>query len=197
MASVIRFAKFRPFTGRLCTSSGVTLTPILAPWTSSTFASADTFTVSLTLAMASAALAGLVSPTPSVTAASDVAKPSSVKVTLYEPGPRLVTVKAPPSSVTAVRTAPVWAAVTVTVTPGRTAELASVTLPTMRDSVNWAAAGRTAASSARPARMTVARERNADIQRPPRTQGPSPENRDFPTVWRACYGGMASLLRAR
>ena len=51
---------------------------------------------------------------------------------------------------TTVRTAPVWVAVIVTVTPGSTAPLASVILPTIRDSVCWAATGAAVASANAP-----------------------------------------------
>jgi tRNA A37 threonylcarbamoyltransferase TsaD len=78
-------------------------------------------------------------------------------------------VYAPSDSVTAVRTAPVWMDVTVTVTPGSTAEVESVAFPVMRDSVNCAAAGSAAARSARPMMAAVARVRNAGIQNPPNT----------------------------
>jgi hypothetical protein len=45
-ASVMRFAKFRPFTGRLSTSTGDTLNPMRADDTSNSGASAETVTAS-------------------------------------------------------------------------------------------------------------------------------------------------------
>src|SRR5688572_11983350 len=54
VASVMRFAKLRPLTGRLWISSGETLTPIFADDRSMTLAEADTVTAAGTTSVKSA-----------------------------------------------------------------------------------------------------------------------------------------------
>ncbi len=138
VASVIRLAKLRPFTGRFSTSSGDTFTPIFADPRSTARTSAATVTFSGDAGDTERAVLGL-----------DLADAETDRFGLrleareFErhgvvAGRRLVMEYAPSPSETAVRTAPVSVEVTLMVTPGRTAPLRSATTPTMRDSVCWA-----------------------------------------------------------
>ena len=158
VASVIRFAKLRPFTGRLSTSSGDTFTPMRAEEMSMTFDSADTVTASCSDATPIVTSTVSTCPTPSTASRAWLAKPDSSNATAYAPGLRLVTVYVPSPPVMAVRTLPVLFDVTVTVTPGIAALLSSRTRPVMRDSVCCAitAVGSATAASA----MTAATNLN-------------------------------------
>jgi hypothetical protein len=82
VASVMRFAKLRPFTGRLSTSSGETLTPIRADDKSMTFDSADTVTASCSEATAIEMSTVSSWPTPSTTSRDWLANPDSSNFTL-------------------------------------------------------------------------------------------------------------------